>query len=104
MNNLLGNATKFTSEGKITVQVNKNQEHFNCSVTDTGEGIPDDELPLIFDKFKEFQRSTCPGETGSGLGLAIAKKIVELHGGKIWVESEGRNNGSTFYFSLPLLK
>ena len=100
MNNLLGNATKFTSEGKITVQVNKNQEHYHCSVTDTGEGIPDDELPLIFDKFKEFQKSTRPGEAGSGLGLAIAKKIVELHRGTIGATSTP-GNGSTFTFQLP---
>lgn len=100
MNNLLGNATKFTCEGKITVQINKNRQHFNCSITDTGEGIPDDELPLIFDKFKEFQKSTRPGESGSGLGLAIAKKIVELHRGSIGATSSP-GNGSTFTFQLP---
>jgi signal transduction histidine kinase len=100
MNNLLGNATKFTSEGKITVQVNKNQEYYHCSVTDTGEGIPDDELPLIFDKFKEFQKSTRPGEAGSGLGLAIAKKIIELHRGTIGATSKP-GNGSTFTFQIP---
>lgn len=100
MNNLIGNATKFTQEGKISIAVSKVNGDYSCSVSDTGEGIPDDELPLVFDKFKQFERSTRPGEAGSGLGLAISKKIVELHHGKIKAEST-KGKGSTFSFQLP---
>jgi len=100
MNNLLGNATKFTLEGKIHVAVAKKNGNYHCSVSDTGEGISKEELPLVFDKFKEFEKSTRPGETGSGLGLAISKKIVELHYGIIQAESE-EGKGSIFTFQIP---
>ncbi|MFC1569316.1 ATP-binding protein [bacterium] len=100
MNNLLGNATKFTLEGKIQVAVSEGKGNYTCSVSDTGEGISKEELPLIFDKFKEFEKSTRPGETGSGLGLAITKLIMDLHRGDIEASSiEGK--GSTFTFQLP---
>ncbi|MBN2104804.1 response regulator [bacterium] len=100
MNNLLGNATKFTLKGKIQVAMTKENGSYSCSVSDTGEGISKEELPLIFDKFKEFEKSTRPGETGSGLGLAISKKIVELHRGTIKADSE-TGKGSIFTFALP---
>ncbi|MBN1782133.1 response regulator [bacterium] len=100
LNNLIGNATKFTLEGKISIATAEENGDYLCSVSDTGEGITPEELPLIFDKFKEFEKSTRPGETGSGLGLAISKKIVELHHGRIEAVSE-EGKGSTFTFRLP---
>ena len=67
---------------------------------DTGVGIAKENLPKLFDKFEQFGRVNGPGEKGTGLGLSIAKGIVELHGGKIWAESE-TNKGTTFIFTLP---
>jgi len=67
------------------------------SVSDTGIGIPSEDLNRIFDKFEQVGKSK-----GTGLGLAIVKSLVELHGGKIWVESEGLNKGSIFHFTLPV--
>ena len=100
--NLIGNAIKFTpAEGKITVSVEATDTVIKCSVKDTGLGIPPESVKRIFDKFE--QSKIMPQDTntkGSGLGLAIAREIIELHGGKIWAESElGR--GSSFIFVLP---
>ena len=74
---------------------------------DNGIGFTEDEKEQIFKQFGKIERygqGWDLGIEGSGLGLYISKKIVELHGGKIWVESEGRNKGSTFYFSLPIVR
>jgi signal transduction histidine kinase len=71
------------------------------SVSDTGPGIPEADQGNIFEEFRQAEGSLAQRKGGTGLGLAIAKKIVELHGGKIWVESEV-GKGSTFTFSLPL--
>ena len=72
------------------------------SITDTGVGIPPDELPRIFERFYKVDPARNPKNAGTGLGLAIAKHIVDAHGGHIWAESvEGR--GSTFYVALPAL-
>ena len=70
------------------------------SVSDTGPGIPADEQERIFDKFYQIAQTEVSKPKGTGLGLAISKALVELHGGKIWVESEP-SRGSTFYFTLP---
>jgi len=71
------------------------------SVQDSGVGIAKEDIPKLFDKFTQFGRKAGPGEKGTGLGLAIAKKLVEMHGGKIKVESKV-NKGTTFTISLPL--
>ena len=74
------------------------------SISDTGIGFTKQEIKKTFQQFGKIKRDNVPldlGMEGSGLGLFIAKQIVETHGGEIWVESEGRNKGSTFYFSLP---
>ena len=100
--NLIGNAVKFTpQEGKVTVAMEKNGiEDVRISVADTGPGILPEETNKIFVKFYQVANIEKQRPKGSGMGLAISKALVEMHGGKIWVESDlGR--GSTFYFTLP---
>jgi two-component system phosphate regulon sensor histidine kinase PhoR len=98
--NLIHNAIKFTPPGgSVTVSARKENSHVLVSVSDTGVGIPADDLPRIFERFYKADKSRSGG--GTGLGLAIAKHIIEAHGGRIWAESvEGK--GSTFHFTLPL--
>jgi signal transduction histidine kinase len=100
--NLIGNAIKFTSEqGRVTVSASKNgQESVQVSVSNTGPGIPPEEKEKIFDKFYQIAEVGGTKPKGTGLGLAICKALVELHGGRTWVESE-LQRGSTFYFTLP---
>jgi len=100
--NLIGNAVKFTSpHGKVNIVIQRNgNEWVQISVTDTGPGIQSDQVDKIFDKFYQIARVTKQQTKGTGLGLAISKALVEMHGGRIWTESEvGR--GSTFSFTLP---
>ncbi|HEX9108369.1 MAG TPA: ATP-binding protein, partial [Longimicrobiales bacterium] len=98
VSNVVGNAVKFTpSGGKIRVRVTAQGDEVIIEVSDTGPGIPPDQLPLVFDRFWQARRT---GRVGIGLGLAIAKGIVDSHGGHIGVESlEGK--GSRFYFTFP---
>ena len=100
--NLLSNAAKFTPDGgKITVEANKQGEEIVISVSDTGIGIPAEEQARIFDEFHQVgQPADKPA--GTGLGLAISKRIVEMHGGTIGVESAGIGKGSRFYFTIPM--
>ena len=99
MVNLLHNAIKFTpAGGSILVQVKEIDKFIQFSITDTGIGISQVDLPRIFERFYKTDRARATG--GTGLGLAIARHLVDLHGGKIWAESiEGK--GSTFLFTLP---
>jgi putative ABC transport system substrate-binding protein len=101
--NLIGNAIKFTpAEGKVTVSASRNGgESVKVSVSDTGPGIPPAEKEKIFAKFYQIAEMNGENSKGTGLGLAISKALVELHGGKIWVESE-EGRGSTFSFTLPV--
>ena len=101
MENLLSNAVKFSPQGgKITVSLKKEDKLVKISVTDTGMGIPEKDLPHIFEKFYRVEAASIQAITGTGLGLGIVKYIVESHGGKISVESEV-GKGSTFSFTLP---
>jgi len=100
--NLVGNAVKFTPpHGKVSVAVNRNGDQWmQISVTDTGPGIPPEEAEKIFDRFYQIDQTGKQKARGTGLGLAISKVLVEMHGGKIWLESAiGR--GSTFSFTVP---
>ncbi len=98
--NIVHNAVKFTPvNGKITVSAGVEDSHLVVSVSDTGIGIPSDDLPRIFERFYKVDKARSGG--GTGLGLAIAKHIVQAHGGNIWVESE-EGKGSVFTFTLPL--
>ncbi|UCD69158.1 MAG: GAF domain-containing protein [Betaproteobacteria bacterium] len=99
--NLVGNAIKFTEEGEVSVRVTAPDSTFVTSVSDTGPGISREQQEMIFEEFQQVDSSSTRKKGGTGLGLAIAKRIVELHGGQIWVESEP-GKGSTFSFSLPV--
>jgi PAS domain S-box-containing protein len=99
--NLLSNAVKFTPEGgQVTVEVSGNAHAMCLLVRDTGMGIPADELENIFNEFHQVGTTTKGVREGTGLGLAITRRLVEQHGGKIWVES-APGQGSRFYVSLP---
>lgn len=103
--NLITNATKHTpSGGKITVSGSEIGRRLQLKVSDTGEGIPKENLKDVFDRFQQLNRMPGPGAKGIGLGLAIAKQIVKMHKGRIWVESRGAGHGSTFNFTLPKLR
>lgn len=99
--NLLGNAIKFTPEGgRVRVHCVSDDGQVQVRVTDTGRGIPPEEVGRIFERFAQVQRADATEKGGSGLGLAIAKAIVLQHGGRIWVESEV-GKGTTFAFTVP---
>jgi len=100
--NLLSNAIKFTPEGgKVGLKVARVQNRVEISVTDTGQGIGADFLPYVFDRFRQADASTTRRHGGLGLGLSIVKQLVELHGGKVRVHSEGEGKGTTFFVTLP---
>jgi signal transduction histidine kinase len=102
LNNLLSNAIKFTGTGgHVIVTVGREPEGMCISVADSGLGIPAEQLPLLFEKFKQVHTLGTANERGSGLGLAIVRQLVELHGGSIQVASE-RQHGSTFTVHLPV--
>lgn len=99
--NLISNAVKFTARGgKISVEVLDKREVAEISVADTGQGISKENQGKLFEKFQQFGRVAGPGERGTGLGLSIAKGLVEMHGGKLWVESELKK-GTKFTFTIP---
>jgi PAS domain S-box-containing protein len=102
--NLLSNALKFTPEGgHVEVSMSMQKGSLAVSVTDTGIGIPRAELERIFESFYQIKgRSSSTKAPGSGLGLSLARQIIELHGGRIWAESEGEGRGSRLTFTLPL--
>jgi signal transduction histidine kinase/CheY-like chemotaxis protein len=101
MNNLIGNALKFTESGGIEVSVRENNGTAECAVSDTGRGIAGEDLPKVFDKFQQFGMAAGVENRGTGLGLSISKAIVQLHGGTIAVDSV-LERGTTFTFSLPV--
>jgi signal transduction histidine kinase/putative methionine-R-sulfoxide reductase with GAF domain len=99
--NLVGNAIKFTEAGEVRVQVSVSDGAFLVSVSDTGPGISETDRGKIFEEFQQADSSTTRKKGGTGLGLSIARRIIELHGGRIWVESS-LGKGSTFSFSVPV--
>ena len=101
LTNLVGNAIKFTEVGKVGVQVSSENGTFVVAVSDTGTGIAEADQEKVFEEFHQADSSSTRKKGGTGLGLSIAKKIIELHGGRIWVESS-MGNGSTFRFTLPV--
>ena len=99
--NLVGNAIKFTEAGEVRVAVTVSDGMFVVSVADTGPGISEADQVRIFEEFQQADSSSTRKKGGTGLGLAIAKRIVEMHGGRIWVES-ALGQGSTFRFTVPV--
>ncbi|MFS0513836.1 response regulator [Nostoc sp. UIC 10607] len=103
--NLLSNAVKFTSAGgKVNVQLECIDAHVQITVSDTGKGIHPDFLPHVFDYFRQGDGTTTRKFGGLGLGLAIARHLVEMHGGTVWGQSLGEDQGAIFTVRLPLLK
>ncbi len=101
--NVLSNAVKFTPRGgRIQIHVLRINSHLEIVVSDTGEGIPADILPFVFDRFRQADSSSTRQHTGLGLGLAIVRHIIELHGGTVEAASDGPGMGSTFRLKLPL--
>jgi len=100
--NLVGNAIKFTDAGEVTVKAEVNNGTFYVSVRDTGPGISGADQAKLFQEFQQADNAITRKKGGTGLGLAISKRIIEMHGGKIWVESQP-GQGSTFAFALPVI-
>jgi signal transduction histidine kinase len=110
--NLMSNAVKFTEGGSITLRAKRITEEVGldgqrrsmpfilCSVTDTGIGIAEEDIPIVFEEFRQLDSSTSRQAEGTGLGLPISKRLVEMHGGRLWVESKV-GMGTTFSFTLP---
>ncbi len=102
--NLISNAIKFTPEGgTIEISTEQKKEFVLFKVKDSGIGLTKDQIDHLFGKFVMFGKDPSAFNAGSGLGLYIAKGIIEAHGGEIWVKSYGKNEGSEFYFSLPII-
>ncbi len=100
LSHLVSNAIKFTEKGSLEIRLSKANNAIECVVRDTGIGISRDNLPRVFEKFEQFGWAPGGGEKGMGLGLALTKGLVELHGGRVWVESQ-LGFGSQFGFSIP---
>lgn len=110
--NLMSNAVKFTGKGSITLRAKRITEQVKvdgrrrsmpvilCSVIDTGIGIPEEDIPTVFEEFRQLDSSSARQAEGTGLGLPISRRLVEMHGGRLWVESKV-GMGSTFSFTLP---
>jgi PAS domain S-box-containing protein len=99
--NLVGNAIKFTEEGKVVIRATRENGNFVVSVLDTGIGISEEDQGRIFDEFQQIDDTDTRQEGGTGLGLSISKRIIELHGGRLWVDSS-LGEGTTFSFTLPI--
>lgn len=102
--NLIDNAIKYTQKGEINIRLEKENGSLVFSVSDTGMGFSAEDKANLFEKFQRGRGVETWHTEGTGLGLYLAAKIVEAHGGKIWAESAGKFRGSTFSFSLPVIK
>jgi histidine kinase len=106
LTNLVANALQYTPEdGTVTISAIQKDDEVHVSIKDTGIGIPPEHLPNVFTRFYRVDKSRSRNAGGgSGIGLTIAKHLIEAHGGRIWVESEGEGKGSTFSFNLKAKK
>jgi signal transduction histidine kinase len=100
--NLVGNAIKFTDAGEVAIKAEANNGSFHVLVRDTGPGISSADQVRLFQEFQQADNAITRKKGGTGLGLAISKRIIEMHGGRIWVESQP-GQGSTFAFTLPVV-
>jgi response regulator receiver sensor signal transduction histidine kinase (EC 2.7.3.-) len=109
IDNLISNAIKYSPQGtNITVRVQHSKDDdadgapsVLISVRDEGQGLTEEDMKKLFGKFQRLSARPTAGESSTGLGLSIVKQLVELHGGKVWAESEGKNKGSIFRIELP---
>ena len=99
--NLVGNAIKFTEVGSIEIRANAVNGHFNIAVQDTGPGIPVEDQARIFEEFQQVDNSSTRQKGGTGLGLSISRRLIEVHGGRIDLQST-LGVGSTFNIVLPV--
>jgi signal transduction histidine kinase len=99
--NLVGNAIKFTDKGEVAIKATVSDGSFTVAVRDTGPGIAASDQDKIFGEFQQADNAATKRKGGTGLGLSIAKRIIGMHGGHIWVESDV-GNGSTFAFMIPV--
>ncbi len=100
LTNLINNALKFTDKGHVKIHLSVRDGFVECKVADTGKGISKEDLPRAFQKFRQFGREVGPGDRGTGLGLSICKKLIELHHGRVKIESDPMQ-GTTVTFQLP---
>jgi len=102
--NLLANAVKFTPDGgRVRMEAESAGSFVQVSIEDTGIGIKEQDLQRIFDPFEQAESSLSRRFQGTGLGLSLTRSMVELHGGKIWAESEGEGKGARFFFLMPTM-
>jgi signal transduction histidine kinase len=99
--NLVGNAIKFTDQGEVAIKATVSDESFTVAVRDTGPGIAPGDRAKIFEEFQQADNAATKRKGGTGLGLSIAKRIIGMHGGSLWVESDV-GKGSTFAFTIPV--
>jgi histidine kinase len=106
LTNLVGNALQYTPQGgQVTILCKQHGNEIHISIADSGIGIPTEHLPHLFTRFYRVDKSRSrQAGGGSGIGLTIARHLVEAHGGRIWAESAGEGQGSTFTFALPVQK
>ena len=100
--NLVENAIKYTPKGKVEVKMKSSGSQVVFEVKDTGLGMTEEEIKNLFRKFIRGKGTKKALIKGSGMGLFISKKVIDAHGGEIWAESEGKNEGSIFCLNLPL--
>jgi signal transduction histidine kinase len=99
--NLLDNSIKYTPSGGIEVHVGKKEDKILISISDTGIGIKNEDIPKLFSMFTRAKEASRTNVSGTGLGLYVAKQMIEANRGKVWVESAGAGKGSTFFIELP---
>jgi two-component system, sensor histidine kinase and response regulator len=99
--NLVGNAIKFTDKGEVSIKAGASNDAYNLAVHDTGPGISEADQQKLFREFQQADNSSTKAKGGTGLGLAISKRIIEMHGGRIWVESR-LGHGSIFSLTFPI--
>jgi signal transduction histidine kinase len=105
MINLVGNAIKFTEAGAVTISTERQNGYIRINVRDTGIGVSPEQAQMIFEEFSQVDSSTTRKTGGTGLGLPISRKLIELHNGRLWVESTGvYGEGSTFIVELPVTR
>ena len=100
LTNLLGNALRYTENGEIKIKIDEDRENITLSVIDSGDGLPEEDLPFVFDRFYKADKARTRGKTGTGIGLAIVANVVRAHGGEVEVDSR-LGEGATFRIRLP---